>query len=266
MPGMRWLVITLLVLCGGAGLRAEIASPASITLSHEVPAYSVNPPHDQRGIFPAGGVLTVVSPADDGMLRVRFTSPSGRVVEALCRTSDIESPAPAPAAASAAAVPKPSTPAAAATGTRFIPGATYENREWLEDTEGHRLALEFQSKYDIPLLIFFYADWNDECTHLWENLLSTSDFKSQSKAIIKLRINPEHGKPEGQLANKYRLRRYPTTMVLDKPNAKPRYLEMVSWSFGKLRTVAPDFAMLDIMGGVTNRNPWQKSGDQNPAP
>ena len=50
-------------------------------------------------------------------------------------------------------------------------------------------------------------------------------------------------------------------MVLDKPGAKPRYLEMVSWSFGKLRTVAPDFAMLDILGGVTNRNPWQKSAE-----
>ena len=39
-----------------------------------------------------------------------------------------------------------------------------------------------------------------------------------------------------------------------------------SWSFGKLRTVAPDYAMLDIMGGVTNQKPWQKSGDQPPAP
>ena len=52
----------------------------------------------------------------------------------------------------------------------------------------------------------------------------------------------------------------------DEPPAKPRYLEMVSWSFGKLRTVAPDYAMLDIMGGVTNQKPGQKSGDQPPTP
>ena len=263
---MKRLVVTILMLCscGTIAPHAETAPGGTITLQHEVPAYSVNAPHDQRGLFPAGGVLTVVSTAENGMLRVRFTSPSGRTVEALCRTADIESPAPTPATSIAAA--PASRPAAAAAGGRFIPGAVYENREWLEDAEGHRQALEFQTKYDVPMLIFFYAEWNDECTHLWENLLSTSDFKAQSKNIIKLRINPEHGKPEGLLANKYRLRRYPTTMVIDKPNAKPRYLEMVSWSFGKLRTVAPDYAMLDIMGGVTNQKPWQKSGDQPPTP
>ncbi len=260
----RWLAI-LFLFAGAPELRAEIASPETVTLKQDVPAYSVNPPHEQRGIFPAGGTLTVLGAADDGLVRVRFTSPSGRTVEALCKPADLQ----ATPAAPASPIPPPAASQAAATaagpGGRFIPGAVYENREWLEDAEGHRLAVEYQAKYDIPLLIFFYAEWNDECTHLWDNLLSTSDFKSQSKSIIKLRINPEHGKPEGQLANKYRLRRYPTTMVLDKPGAKPRYLEMVSWSFGKLRTVAPDFAMLDILGGVTNRSPWQKSGDQPPA-
>ena len=59
-----WLTSLLLFACAAA--RAEIASPETVTLKQDVPAYSVYPPHDQRGMFPAGGTLTVLG-ADEGL-------------------------------------------------------------------------------------------------------------------------------------------------------------------------------------------------------
>ena len=138
-------------------------------------------------------------------------------------------------------------------------GAEYNEREWLEDTRGHDKAVEMQSKYKVPMLIFFYADWNDDCQYLWKNLLDTSDFKNRTKQFIKLKINPEHGKEEGKLANKYRLRRYPTTMAIDRPHADPRRFDLIRWSFGKLRTASVEEAIAQVMGEYEALQAQQKA-------
>ncbi len=138
-----------------------------------------------------------------------------------------------------------------------VPGSFYNEREWLEDDPGHRRAIEMQNRFRVPLLIYFYADWNDDCNYLWDHLLSQSDFKNKTRNVIKLRINPEHGKPEGRLANQYKLRRYPTTIVIDEPHKIPRKIDLIFWSFGKLRTPTVDYAFLEITGAVTNNRPWE---------
>ncbi len=140
-------------------------------------------------------------------------------------------------------------------------GAEYNEREWLEDAKGHDRATEMQSKYKVPMLIFFYADWNEDCQHLWKNLLDTSDFKNSTRQFIKLKINPEHGKDEGKLANKYRLRRYPTTMAIDKPHADPRRFDLVRWSFGKLRTASIEEAIAHVMGEFEALQAQQKAAE-----
>ncbi len=140
------------------------------------------------------------------------------------------------------------------------PPPEYKDPNWFEDAPGHKQALELQSRHGVPLLIFFYADWNDECTFLWKELLGTGDFKSAAKGLIKLRINPEHGKPEGQLANKYRLRRYPTTIVILQPRQEPRNVDLIFRSFGKLRVPKPDAAVLDILGAPEPGGSWRRGG------
>ena len=140
-------------------------------------------------------------------------------------------------------------------------GAEYNEREWLEDAKGHDKAIEMQSKYKVPLLIFFYTDWNDDCQYLWKNLLDTSDFKNRTRQFIKLKINPEHGKEEGKLANKYRLRRYPTTMAIDRPHADPRRFDLAHWSFGKLRTASIEEAIAQVMGEFEALQAQQKAAE-----
>lgn len=234
------------VLCWLLAAAAWAAAAEVIEAPQDVPAYSQSTPHEQRGLFPAGARLEVLGDAGSGMVRVRFVSSSGRVVEGLCRRADLQPP---PAKAPAAAPP----PAPAVVQPM---GLEYRDRSWLEDAAGHKRALEFQGKYGVPILIFFYADWNDDCAFLWKELLDNGDFKDAAKGIIKLRINPEHGKAEGQLANKYRLNRYPTTLVVGH-RAEPRRVDLVYRSFGKLRVPKPEYAILEINGAVDGSRPWE---------
>lgn len=237
----RWRV-ALGVLLFSTMVRAE----TNIVALWDVPAYSLNPPHDQRGFFPKGGQLQILDEQINGLVRVRFQSPSGRVIEALCRPMDLRLPKPV--------APITSTPPPPALGIQ-IPGAEYKEREWLEDAAGYKQAMAFQSKYNNQMLIFFSTDWNESCEYLWKELLNTSDFKKQTTGIVKLRINPEHGKNEGELAAKYGLRKYPSTFMIDKPFDKPRKIDLIFWSFGRMKTLSVEKTLLEIAGGMATNGP-----------
>ncbi len=238
-----WFVLGVLLSCTMAGAETNLVA------LRDVPAYSLNPPHDQRGLFTKGGRLHVTDQKINGLVRVRFQSPTGRLIEALCRPEDIQNAGTADSAAPAPGIQ--------------IPGSAYNEREWLEDAEGHKQAMALQSKFDNQMLIFFYADWNEACQHLWKELLSTSDFKKETAGIVKLRVNPEHGKDEGAVAAKYGLRTYPSTFVIDKPFAKPRKIDLLFWSFGKMKTLNVEKTLLEIAGGMTTQQTQQAGAEAN---
>lgn len=79
-----------ILLCLGCltSSAAQIDWPDSVTISRRVAAYSTRPGHALAGYFPAGASLSVLS-ATGQYARVRFTSPSGRVLEALCRPVEL---------------------------------------------------------------------------------------------------------------------------------------------------------------------------------
>ena len=66
----RGLVILGVVLAGTV-LRAEM----SIVAPRDIPAYSLSPPHEQRGLFPKGATLRVLDGEVNGLVRVRFLAP-----------------------------------------------------------------------------------------------------------------------------------------------------------------------------------------------
>lgn len=228
-------------------LGTMVGAETNLVALRDVPAYSLSPPHDQRGLFPKGGQLHVTDQKINGLVRVRFQSPAGRVIEALCRPEDLRSAETAESPAPYAGIQ--------------IPGSAYNEREWLEDAEGHKQAIALQSKFDNQMLIFFYADWNEACQHLWKELLSSSDFKKETAGIVKLRVNPEHGKDEGAVAAKYNLRSYPSTFVIDKPFAKPRKIDLLFWSFGKMKTLSIEKTLLEIAGGTATQQTQQAGAE-----
>jgi len=233
--------ILALIWIGLCSAGAETHVLQTIKTTDKIPVFSVKPPHPQRGFFPAGVRLELVGVEGSKFYRVRLKSSSGKVIEGLCRKTDL--------GFSKKAVTAPMrAKQRVSSDDKRVPGSYYKESEWLEDYEGHKQAIKMQTKYNVPLLIFFYADWNDDCQGLWKGLLNSLDFKRVSKHFIKLRINPEHGKKEGQLANRYKLRRYPSTLVIDKLHAKPRRIDLCYYSFGKFRTMKPDKAVAEVMG------------------
>ncbi|OGV44424.1 MAG: hypothetical protein A2X46_05935 [Lentisphaerae bacterium GWF2_57_35] len=225
--------------CGLAFAQGMAETPGEIIVApHRIPACSLTPPYEQKGFFSQGSRLEVVGKGANNMIHVRLRTPDGRSIEALCQREALASSA------------RPKEAVAAG------------NPVWFEDSAGHQQAVELQSKSDEPLLIFFHADWNDECQFLWKELLDNQDFKNGAKNIVKLKINPEHGQDEGQLARRYKLRKYPTTLVVDKPNAKPRHIELFYWSFGRMKTPPIEYALGSVLGTETNRKPWAAKADE----
>jgi endonuclease YncB( thermonuclease family) len=80
---------------GAAPVRAPAAAPAAdvagrtMAVSRTVPVYSLVRPGEVIGHLTAGKEVTVVSAESPGMLRVRFTTASGQMVEAQCRRADL---------------------------------------------------------------------------------------------------------------------------------------------------------------------------------
>lgn len=254
----RWPIAFLFAFLADA-LPAQ-ADTNLIVVSEQVQAFSVSPPHAPRGYFAPGAKLQVMGPATGEMVRVRFTASDGRVIEALCRVADL---VPGSRTPFPSAIPTPPPPVAPA--GRTVPGSVYENPEWLEDGLGHKKAVEAQAKFDVPMLVYFYADWNEECEFLWKELLSTRDFKRETRQYIKVRINPEHGKAEGLLARQYKLRKYPTTFVVGRRHADPRYVDLMYRSFGKLKVSKLDYALADLQGVRLSTNvPPQKGVSPQP--
>ncbi|MFH0953057.1 MAG: hypothetical protein V1873_01875 [Verrucomicrobiota bacterium] len=254
--------LALLLLAWPCTVRAQTATNL-IQLQRQAAAFSVNPPHEQRGYFAAGAQLQVLGPATGGTVRVRCTTSDGRIIEALCRAADLGSAPPTPSASPSPVVPRSATVPVG----RTVPGSIYENPEWLEDSLGHKLAVEAQARFDVKMIVFFYADWNEECELLWKELLSDREFRRQTRNLIKVRINPEHGKAEGLLARYYRLRKYPTTFVVRRPHAEPKYVDLTYYSFGKLRVSKLDYAIADILAaGTTNMPAWRHPSVTNQPP
>jgi thiol-disulfide isomerase/thioredoxin len=210
-----------------------------VTTERRIAAYSTRAPHAQKGFFPEAAKLQIMEHQANGYVRVRFNTSNGRIIEALCRKGDLASRPQTPQ--------KPATSLPAPSGLPLSRNAKeYKERNWLENAAGMKEGLSAARQFDIPLLLFFYADWNADCQLLWDELLNSSGFKNDTKNIVKVRINPEHGKEEGQLAADYQLRCYPTTLVLHPGKGDPRKIRLLKNFYGKTKCDDPEKALQKI--------------------
>ncbi|MBU0679537.1 MAG: C39 family peptidase [Verrucomicrobia bacterium] len=82
-------IFFLVVFANAAWFGLSASRAEEITARAKTAAYALDNPSILRGYFPAGAQLTVLDNYNDAMAKVRFRSPSGKVVEALCRKSDL---------------------------------------------------------------------------------------------------------------------------------------------------------------------------------
>ena len=75
---------------------------------------------------------------------------------------------------------------------------TYSSMDWYEGAAGYASAVDRQKSAQAPMLVYFHTDWCPHCKE-FDGLLAENAVRSRLASTIKVRINPELGKPENAL-------------------------------------------------------------------
>ncbi|HET6862121.1 MAG TPA: thioredoxin fold domain-containing protein [Pyrinomonadaceae bacterium] len=95
---------------------------------------------------------------------------------------------------------------------------------WLRDAPGYEQALKLQQESNEPLIVYFYTDWCPYCRSLDNQYLPSQPVRDYLRTVVKVRINPEHGRAERELAVRYGVTGYPSYFVIQKASAAPRQI------------------------------------------
>jgi len=92
--------------------------------------------------------------------------------------------------------------------------------QWHDGAAGYEAALAQQRTSGKPIALFFHTDWCANCKKLRQNVLASATFNQYLDKVIAVKINPEKGHAEKQLADQYDVMGYPTFLMLDATNNK----------------------------------------------
>lgn len=93
---------------------------------------------------------------------------------------------------------------------------------WLYGAANYTRALELQRELGVPLIVYFYADWCPFCRQLDSQYLPSAPVQEYLRGVVKIRINPENGPGDEQLAARFGIRGYPSFFVIGVPNGVPQ--------------------------------------------
>jgi len=105
-----------------------------------------------------------------------------------------------------------------------LAGRDNDPDRWLRDAPGYDRALELQKESNGPLVVYFYTDWCPYCRSLDNQYLPSQPVRDYLRTVVKVRINPEHGRAERELANRYGVSGYPSYFIIQKASAAPRQI------------------------------------------
>ncbi|HEV2836611.1 MAG TPA: thioredoxin fold domain-containing protein [Pyrinomonadaceae bacterium] len=105
---------------------------------------------------------------------------------------------------------------------RVVEATKPPDNRWLYGAAGYARALELQRELKVPLIVYFYTDWCPYCHTLDNEYLPASPVQEYLRSVVKVRINPEDSPDNRELAKQYRVRGYPTFLVIDGVNTPPR--------------------------------------------
>ena len=108
------------------------------------------------------------------------------------------------------------------TTTPTTSAATLPEDRWLYGSGGYARALELQRELNVPLVVYFYADWCPYCHTLDNQYLPAAPVQQYLRGVVKVRINPEQGRPEREIANQYGVTGYPSFFVMRNASSTPR--------------------------------------------
>src|SRR5689334_4021804 len=96
---------------------------------------------------------------------------------------------------------------------------------WLDGAAGYARAIELQRELKVPLIVYFYADWCPYCQRLDSEYLPSAPVQQYLRGVVKVRINPEHGPAEDEIAQRYGVTGYPTFLVMRNLSSPPRNIQ-----------------------------------------
>jgi len=111
---------------------------------------------------------------------------------------------------------------------------------WFEGATGFSEGFEQAQAENQSVLVYFYADWCGYCRQLEFELLDQSTVEDYTKYLVKIRINPEKGAHERQIANRYGVAAYPAVFVHSAASVRPRRVGRMVVDGGKRRLMTPE--------------------------
>jgi len=96
--------------------------------------------------------------------------------------------------------------------------------DWWSGASGYERALAQHERSGWPMLVYFYADWCPYCRQLDTATLATATVQQTLRRFVKVRINPERGRSELELARQFRIAGYPSLFIIPAAASTPRPL------------------------------------------
>src|SRR5262245_59287577 len=113
---------------------------------------------------------------------------------------------------------------------------------WLQGADGLYGALASIKEKDSapPMVVYFYTDWCGYCRQFERELLGTGPVKKYFEDVIAVRINPEQGAKERQIADYYGVSGFPAFFVHSNKSKTLSRIERMRVEAGKPRLMTPD--------------------------
>ena len=104
----------------------------------------------------------------------------------------------------------------------LTPSSNAQYPRWLHGATGFARAVEVQRELNISLVLYFYTDRCSDCRTLDEQYLKAPSVHRALQRSVAVRINPDYGVEELQIAQRYGVTSYPAFLILDHESAPPR--------------------------------------------
>lgn len=118
----------------------------------------------------------------------------------------------------------------------------FEPSVWLQGADGLFGAIESlkQERAASPMVVYFYTDWCGYCRQFERELLGTAPVKEYFGDVLAVRINPESGSREREIADYYGVSGYPAFFVHSGKSNTLSRVERMRVENGQPRLMTPD--------------------------
>jgi len=94
-----------------------------------------------------------------------------------------------------------------------VRSASDQPHAWYEGASGYAMAMEKARQDHRAVAVYFYTDWCPYCRQLESELLRTREVEEHLTTVVKVKINPESGAEEGEIARRYGIQGYPSFFI-----------------------------------------------------